>query len=524
MAASAPVRVAEAGSFLERMGVPADADPVVLGFDFPIGVPEAYARRAGITHFPTFLRQAGKGAWATFFEVADAPDEISLQRPFYPRSGLPKGSKLRAQLEQALGVSWAELLRRCERAQSDRREACSLFWTLGGNQVGKGALAGWRLLQAAPTAAVSFWPFDGPLDSLLQPGRVVVTETYPAESAHHIDVGRVLGKQHQLVRRSHAPALLGFAERAGIAVDEALRASIEDGFGSSSSGEDPFDAVIGLFGMINVLAGGRAANDPPDDAVRTVEGWILGQAPRAPGTSDAEGDPSPSMLLSTGGPVAEPYDPDQHAGLGPPQSANLEPPPKLGSLWTTVSVDAGWLKQVVVLVEHAIDQLVLEFVALPYLHRVEHSLHCELYSLLTANRTLGRPYQMAEGAWTQLVHKEWPETIARPAKAGRGGNFDMVVLDPLALRQATIAEFQDGLVKPAIVIEIGLNYGAQHLRDDVNKLTNSAIDHSYIVHLSRNPVHHHPDLVEGLHQPSVQIAAALAGTPSPTYRLLQRQP
>jgi hypothetical protein len=31
--------------------------------------------------------------------------------------------------------------------------------------------------------------------------------------------------------------------------------------------------------MINLLPGGRSANDPPDDAVRTVEGWILGQAP-----------------------------------------------------------------------------------------------------------------------------------------------------------------------------------------------------------------------------------------------------
>jgi len=49
------------------------------------------------------------------------------------------------------------------------------------------------------------------------------------------------------------------------------------------------------------------------------------------------------------------------------------------------------LKQVVVLVEHAIDQLVLEFVALPYLHRVEHSLHCELYALLTAGRGEGLP-------------------------------------------------------------------------------------------------------------------------------------
>ena len=276
--ACAPVRVGVTGSLSERMGVPAGVEPVVLGFDFSIGVPEAYARRAGITHFPTFLRQAGHGAWEAFFEVADAPAEISLQRPFYPRSGLPQGTKRRAQLEAALGLSWAELLRRCERAQPDRRAACALFWTLGGNQVGKGSLAGWRLLQAAPPDTSSFWPFDGVLDDLVQPGRVVVTETYPAESAQHIGVGRVVGKQHQLVRRSHAPALVGFAERAGIRLDETLRALIADGFGSSSAGEDPFDAVIGLFGMINVLAGGRPAHEPSDDAVRTVEGWILGQA------------------------------------------------------------------------------------------------------------------------------------------------------------------------------------------------------------------------------------------------------
>ena len=36
------------------------------------------------------------------------------------------------------------LLRKCEIGRIGRRAACSLFWTLGGNQVGKGAIAGWR--------------------------------------------------------------------------------------------------------------------------------------------------------------------------------------------------------------------------------------------------------------------------------------------------------------------------------------------------------------------------------------------
>jgi hypothetical protein len=181
----------------------------------------------------------------------------------------------------------------------------------------------------------------------------------------------------------------------------------------------------------------------------------------------------------------------------------------------------AWLEQVVVLVEHAIDQLVLEFVELPYLHRVEHSLHCELYSLLTANRTLGRPYPLADGTPTQLGHKEWPETVARPDKAGRRGNFDMVVLAPEALSRATIADFELGMVKPAIAIEIGLNYGRRHLEADVMKLANSVLPYAYVVHLARNPAFHHPEVVDGLVDNGARIAAALAGGATKTYRLLQ---
>jgi hypothetical protein len=451
--------------------------------------------------------------WSEFFDVADAPEEIGVHRPFYPRSGLPKGTRSRAQLTEGLGLSWPQLLRRCERAQPERREACSLFWTLGGNQVGKGALSGWRLLRGS-THTPSYWPFDGTLEELVRPGRVVVTETYPAEAAHHIGIGEVRGKQQQSVRRSHADALLKFAHVADIVLAAPLRALIEDGFGPSKGGEDPFDAVIGLFGMINVLAGRRPAHDPDDDAVRSVEGWILGQAPleapaRGAATRAAVSSRSAAVTVS---------ERDQLE-----RGSVADADTSLSTSWATEPVDQVWLQQVVVLVEHAIDQLVLEFVALPFLHRVEHSLNCELYALLTANRTLGRPYQLADGTWTQLVHKEWPESVARPEKAGRRGNFDMVVLDRAALERASVSDFQRGLIKPAIVIEVGLNYGAQHLRADVDKLRNSAVERSYVVHLARHHTHHHPDLVDELHQPSVQIAAALAGAPRPTYRLLQRQ-
>jgi hypothetical protein len=182
---------------------------------------------------------------------------------------------------------------------------------------------------------------------------------------------------------------------------------------------------------------------------------------------------------------------------------------------------AGWLERVTVLVEQAIDQLVLEFVELPYLHRVEHSLHCELYSLLTSNRTLGRPYSLVDGTPIQLVHKEWPETKLRPDKSGRG-NFDLVVLDPSAVSAASLADFVDGRIAPAVVIEVGLNYGEEHLLGDMEKLVNSAPPRAYLVHLARNPVFHLPTLVDELiEQHGARVAAALAGAPSTSFRLLR---
>jgi hypothetical protein len=52
-------------------------------------------------------------------------------------------------------------------------------------------------------------------------------------------------------------------------------AEVQDGFGSGADGEDRFDALVGLIGMLEVLATGREPTVGPDPR---VEGWILGQA------------------------------------------------------------------------------------------------------------------------------------------------------------------------------------------------------------------------------------------------------
>jgi hypothetical protein len=39
----------------------------LVGFDFPIGLPEQYARTAGFKEFKSFLLQLGAGEWVSFF-------------------------------------------------------------------------------------------------------------------------------------------------------------------------------------------------------------------------------------------------------------------------------------------------------------------------------------------------------------------------------------------------------------------------------------------------------------------------
>ena len=56
-----------------------------------------------------------------------------------------------------------------------------------------------------------------------------------------------------------------------------LAASIDAGFGADAAGEDRFDALIGVLGVINVIEGHRPDGTPDDPWLRRWEGWVLGQ-------------------------------------------------------------------------------------------------------------------------------------------------------------------------------------------------------------------------------------------------------
>jgi len=274
---TAPLPVGSEGRLSERLRLPATDEPVVLGFDFPIGLPDAYAKAVEVASFTDFLRGRSQGDWTRFFDVADAEEDIGLFRPFYPNTYGKKGTRKRQHLTDGLRLEFDALLRRCERKTDDRRAACPLFWTCGGNQVGKGALAGWKLFQSEMDS-LRFWPFDGGFHDLIATVPMTVVETYPTEFYKHLDLGVVRGKRHQHVRQAKAPKLLEFAVGLELCLDTELTTSINGGFGSSKSGEDQFDAVVGLLGMLNVIEGAGHPGAPADDrAVNTVEGWILGQ-------------------------------------------------------------------------------------------------------------------------------------------------------------------------------------------------------------------------------------------------------
>jgi hypothetical protein len=80
--------------------------PKLLGFDFPIGLPIAYASQVGIDDFLSFLPKFGHGDWESFYLPATTPSEISLRRPFGSRA-LPGGARLTAKPPRLLRIPLA---------------------------------------------------------------------------------------------------------------------------------------------------------------------------------------------------------------------------------------------------------------------------------------------------------------------------------------------------------------------------------------------------------------------------------
>lgn len=275
---SAPEPVGDTSTLIERLQARAlGQGPLLLGFDFPIGLPQAYARKTGLASFRGFLEVVGADPWADWFNVARSADDIALTRPFYPAR--PGGTR-RSHLFEALAIPPADLLRLCEHPAPGRQTPAMLFWTLGGNQVGKAAITGWREVILPHRHRIGLWPFDGFLFGLLEHHVVVVTETYPGDAYGQLGIPRrpVWSKRSREGRLSTTGHLRRWlAAHKSVSPATALIESIDTGFGADAAGEDRFDCTIGLMAMIDVVLGLRGEGAPADERVTTWEGWILGR-------------------------------------------------------------------------------------------------------------------------------------------------------------------------------------------------------------------------------------------------------
>ena len=174
---------------------------------------------------------------------------------------------------------------------------------------------------------------------------------------------------------------------------------------------------------------------------------------------------------------------------GQPLTTNGYPGARLPALIPPPAAKDPWVVEAKASVDRVLIRVVDSFRQDPYRHRVEHSLHAELWSMLKQEPLLAGDHLLSDGRTrTQLVHKEWPETIprARPdGNPGPRGLFDLAVLCPDQVRAADVSQLSFGRIAAPIVIEVGLNYGLEHLSDDANKLRNSQVCAPYLLHLSR---------------------------------------
>ena len=274
----APEPVGPPATLLARLRARAIQAPIALGIDCPLGVPRAYAAQwAPMANFPAFLHSlTDKPA---FFQVAATLQEVSAKSPFYPVRGVAGMTRLAHAL--ALGFDNAGALNRvCDQATPDRPAGAPVFWTLGANQSGKAALSAWRelLIPALSEAPPPFlWPFDGPYLELLQPGRVAVAETYPAEAMRHLGLKQSGSKRRRSDRAAYAQALLTRIADMSLICSPELHRALLDGFGPGEDGEDRFDSLLGVLCILNVIQGRRPDTAPADPWIQKWEGWVLGQ-------------------------------------------------------------------------------------------------------------------------------------------------------------------------------------------------------------------------------------------------------
>ncbi|PWC86939.1 hypothetical protein TSH100_11150 [Azospirillum sp. TSH100] len=228
---------------------PAPVGPTLVGIDCAFSLPFAVAA----------LGFAGREA--TVFDLWDAVEEVCAAEPDF--GGGPFASHPLHGVGFWHGGPQPDWYEDPHRATEWACRADGLghpqspYKLIGSRQVGKGALAGMRVLRALRVALpgrLAVWPFEEPA-----PGRSVMVEIYPRLFLKHTGIG-----QRKI--------------RDGAEMDEALRRLGSQPLKVAGPVSDhDSDALVSAAGL-RWLAGTPRIWAPPglDDTARRQEGWIFG--------------------------------------------------------------------------------------------------------------------------------------------------------------------------------------------------------------------------------------------------------
>ena len=254
----------------------APADSVLIGVDAPIGLPVAYARAAGIDRFLPWLRRAdGAGSRAVVPRRGESGGHrcgpTLLPAAAGRGASCPPGGGSRPvvvrrpppRLRPLAAVGPTRGVAVLDDGRQPGRQGC-------GDAVGRS-----RQRPGGAGVALRRRP-RGPGSRAA--GRSSPRPTRPPSAGTWAWRGA-------RVRASAVRPIASAAPRPWPAPPDdwawssrrTSRAALHDGFGAASTGEDAYDAFVGLLGVVNVLRGGRSAGPPPGAPhATTVEGWILG--------------------------------------------------------------------------------------------------------------------------------------------------------------------------------------------------------------------------------------------------------
>jgi hypothetical protein len=130
-------------------------------------------------------------------------------------------------------------------------------------------------------------------------------------------------------------------------------------------------------------------------------------------------------------------------------------------------------------------QFCLEFIKNPYLCYTEHGLHALFYTMLYNALPADQRYTIWHNHKVCAIQKEYPtpESLGKPRR--QHWDIALIKTPPQSLVDGIASSYD--FLRPAAVVEVGMNEAEEHLRDDIERLShrNASVDQRFIIHLYR---------------------------------------